>query len=640
MVGRRAGAARRAIARLAGVAAAAPADPRRELVELRLRIVPGAALLARLAAVPEVLWVGPAPARLLAEDEGTTQVVAGNVRDRQPQLGYRDWLARTGLDGAGVRLSVADVGVDAAHADLAPRVVSRLSYGSDEPSGGHGTHVAGILGGAANLQGGVEDTDGFLLGLGVAPKVEIVDQHLLAPGFPPEDGNFERYTRDALRSGASLWNASWTTGEGTGAGYIESARKFDVLARDGDFETPGAQPFTLVFSAGNSGPGASTLTAPKEAKNLIAVAASNSHRIEYELGSTQPSDIDTIAGFSSRGPARDGRMIPLVTAPGQGVMSTRTSQLTAADCTLPAEAAVARPEPASQPYYAYCSGTSMAAPHIAGAVALITQWWRRDHGGADPSPAMAKALLVDSATDMGDRDAPNPHEGWGRVNLGTLFDPARALVTVDQTATLQDAGGCLGLRVAAADPARPLRATLAWTDAPGAPDADPALVNDLDLTVAGAGGEFRGNVIGSGVSVAGGDFDRLNNVEGVVLPGPGGGYDVVVRAANLPGDGVPGGDGTDQDFALVLSNAVPLAGAPAACAPPAAAPGPVADPKKKKASAKRKAAKRKAARRRARCRARARRIDAPKRRRAALRRCARIKAAPRPKRPASRRPPR
>ena len=78
--------------------------------------------------------------------------------------------------------------------------------------------------------------------------------------------------------------------------------------RDADWETPGAQPFTLVFAAGNagfSGPGA-----PTEAKNLIAVAASQSHRA---------GNIDDISSFSSRGFAVDGRVVPTVAAPGETI---------------------------------------------------------------------------------------------------------------------------------------------------------------------------------------------------------------------------------------------------------------------------------------------------------------------------------
>ena len=75
----------------------------------------------------------------------------------------------------------------------------------------------------------------------------------------------------------------------------------------------------MVFvSAGNSGPGASTLTAPKEAKNLIVTASS----LNYRIGS-----IDQIASSSSRGPAVDGRWVPTIATPGEEIASTRDMKI-------------------------------------------------------------------------------------------------------------------------------------------------------------------------------------------------------------------------------------------------------------------------------------------------------------------------
>jgi hypothetical protein len=392
----------------------------------------------------------------------------------------------------------------------------------------------------------------------------------------------------------------------------------DGLARDGDSETAGAQPFTLVFSAGNAGDGESTLTSPKEAKNIITVASSDSHRIRYELGSTEESTIDRVSTFSSRGPALDGRVAPTVAAPGQAVMSTRSNENpTFTDCTLPVETAVAQPEPQGFPHHAYCSGTSMASPHVAGAVALITQWWRRDHAGADPSPAMSKALLVNSATDMGDRDVPNGDEGWGRVNVGALLTPGVPRITTDQEHVLTDPGSCFGVSFAVADPSKPVRATLTWTDAPGAPDADPALVNDLDLVLTGAEGAFHGNRFSDGRSVIGVERDKLNNVENVWIDQPATTYELTVDATNLPGDGVPyGGDATDQDFALVVTNATLLPVVPARCAPPAPAAAPAPKPaRKKKISARVRRARYR------RCVKRARKIRSARKRARAVKRC-------------------
>ena len=50
--------------------------------------------------------------------------------------------------------------------------------------------------------------------------------------------------------------------------------------------------------------------------------------------------------------------------------------------------------------YTTLSGTSMAAPHVTGLCALLIEWWRSNHEGANPSPALLKALLVNGAEDL------------------------------------------------------------------------------------------------------------------------------------------------------------------------------------------------------------------------------------------------
>ena len=130
--------------------------------------------------------------------------------------------------------------------------------------------------------------------------------------------------------------------------------------------------------------------------------------LNYRVG-----NIDTISSFSSRGPAVDGRIVPDDHRPG------RADRL---DPQRHRRYAARPPIAGTNNLYAYCTGTSMAAPHVSGAVALITEWWRSFNAGADPSPAMAKALLVNGAVDMGTADIPNFNEGWGRVHLSNVIN--------------------------------------------------------------------------------------------------------------------------------------------------------------------------------------------------------------------------
>ena len=223
-------------------------------------------------------------------------------------------------------------------------------------------------------------------------------------------------------------------------------------------------------------------------------------------------------------------------------------------------------------FYSLVSGTSQATPHVAGAAALLRDWWVRNIQPQAPSPAMTKAVLVNSAVDLAGGDsgkggqipsAPNTDEGWGRVSLGAALDATQREYS-DQETTLDATGQSVLRSYSVADTAKPIRVTLAWTDPPPATVTGNAFVNDLDLEVSAGGRTYRGNWLADGLSVPGGQADFRNNVENVVLPaGTGGRMSVKVVAKSLGGDGVPGnGKPLDQDFALVVSNAQEQASSP------------------------------------------------------------------------------
>jgi hypothetical protein len=103
-----------------------------------------------------------------------------------------------------------------------------------------------------------------------------------------------------------------------------------------------------------------------------------------------------------------------------------------------------------------------------------------------------------------------------------------------------------------ADPSKPFRVTLAWTDAPGNVAANP-VVNDLDLQVDFGGQTYLGNQFSGSVSVAGGAADPLNNLESVWAPtGASGDFTIRIVGANIAGDGVRATAISRSDFALVV----------------------------------------------------------------------------------------
>ncbi len=537
-----------AITRLGGeILQVNPSQPDKAFYDAIVRLDAGA--VQPLATVGTVLWMGYESPRPTLDDEMSDQIVAGNHPGGVPVTGYQSHLTGLGVDGTGVTWAVIDTGVDYNHPDLGPHIVGGSSFpgipagcdpgttpGADCSNGGHGTHVAGIIGGDATA--GFTDAGGFLYGLGMAPEYNIFAMNSLsAPAWPPA-GGWQEHSRRAVLGGAVGGNNSWTTGEGTAHGYQASERTHDLMVRDGNFDTGAvAEPFIEVFSAGNSGPGAMTLTAPHEAKNLITVASSQNFRI---------GSIDNISSFSSRGPAVDGRWVPTITAPGEQIASSRND----------VGGVCATPIGGTSNFYAFCSGTSMASPHAAGAVVLLTEWWRGlTEGGVDPSPAFAKALLVNGAVDMGTANIPNANEGWGRINITNVITPAAPAEYWDQTTTFGATGEDFQVTVGVPNPGLPVKVSLVWTDAAGAVGANPALVNNLDLTVVDGANTYLGNRFTAGWSVTGGTPDTLNNVENVFIQSPGGSIDLTVAATAVNGDGVPyNPDTTDQDFALVCSN--------------------------------------------------------------------------------------
>lgn len=511
----------------------------------------GRGQLETLAESPSVLWIEPYRGMKLF-DEVASKIVAGDGGPNVTQMQTLGW------DGSGVTVAVADSGLnngdaETMHPDLDGRVDAFFFYGNltdaaDEHS--HGTHVTGIIAGDATV--GETDENGALFGLGVAPKAHIVAQRLFdGVGNFEAPPTFEILTRDAVQAGAEIGSNSW--GDDTQGRYDTFAQEFDLLVRDADMTTPGDQPYILEFSAGNAGPGSQTVGTPAVAKNVIATGASQNDRLDLFI---YGDGKEVMADFSSRGPAEDGRIKPDVTAPGTWIASLQSASATDENAWLPIS-----------DFYQYQGGTSQAGPHVSGAAAIFVQYYRTLAGGKNPSPALVKAALINSATDMDDSietdPAPNNDEGWGRVDLTNLIGETRQHEFIDQTTNLIT-GQVYEHQVVVADAEQPLKLTLVYTDPAAFPGAIPALVNDLDLEVISPDGvAYHGNQFLNGESVRNPpSYDRINNVEAVHLAVPLPGiYTVRVRARSVVVDARRDtATRVDQDFALDMSGSLPLPG--------------------------------------------------------------------------------
>jgi subtilisin-like proprotein convertase family protein len=510
-----------------------------------------AAAVSSLAADPAVVAIerdsAPVPA-----DERTDQIVAGNLvapAFTQPAApAYLLWHnARIAAPFDGT-IDITDSGLYGAHPDFSGRVAYTHDYTSDSDTSdctGHGTGAASIAAGSNTLTGpSWEDSAGYNHGLGVAPLAEIgVSKIYTCSGVFTPAFSAPAIASAAYAGGARITNNSWGTGGSSSWGaYSARARAYDSLVRDSQSGTPGDQPMTEVFSAGNDGQtGEGTVSTEGSAKNVITVGATEGVRASGTDGcgitNAGADNARQLAPFSSRGPTDDGRLKPDLVAPGTHVTGAR-----------PAASASGMCNPSFATAYSLSSGTSQAAPAVAGVAALVRDWYEDNVSSTPPSPALTKALLVNTASDIA--AGPDNQQGWGRVNAGGALDSSTQRAYYDQLPgdVLTGSGQDVTRSFTVPSAAKPVKVTLVWTDAPGPLSGDP-VVNDLDLEVAGGGRTYKGNVFAGSWSRTGGAADTRDNVESVYLPaGAVGRFSVRVRATTL--------GSADQDFALVVSNAV------------------------------------------------------------------------------------
>ncbi len=514
--------------------------------------------------------------------------------------------AGLGLSGRGEIVGVADSGLDTGnpatiHPDFTGRIAAIRSWpvasdwasivtnagaddGPTDARSGHGTHVTGSVCGNGTLSRSVQPDPVRGLAFEANLVFQAVEQTLKWTdayrqdyyrrygGYPPDSGlaglpaDLRLLFQQAYDAGVRVHNNSWGGGDfGAYDDYAEAVDRFVWEHKD----------FLILFAAGNDGVDANrngvvdnrSVTPPGTAKNCVTVGAAESVRLEggYQsaygrlwpsdyptnpLKSDKPSDnADDIAAFSSRGPTLDGRIKPDLVAPGTNVLSVRSQALPAgADPGWGAW-------PKMPGKYMFDGGTSMATPLTTGAAAVVRQFLRRVQRRANPSAALVKATLIHAAQYRAYRHAPPANntmydfaQGWGHLDLHSVLAPASPVQArwYDGRSGL-NTGESWRWSAWIADASVPLAITLVWTDYPGSPGTSPNLVNDLDLVVtAPSGAMFYGNGL---PGQAGGQPDRTNNVERVIIPMPETGrYTIRVRAFNvLRGP---------QEFALVYSGGI------------------------------------------------------------------------------------
>ncbi len=290
----------------------------------------------------------------------------------------------------------------------------------------HGTHTAGI---AAGNAGTTAEVSGYVETIsGVAPEAQILSYRI---GYPTAseysgsafDAEVIQAYEDAVIDGADVINYSFGGYDG-----VMPWASATTLAREAAWDAG----VFVSHSAGNSGPGASS-TGDASPKVMEVAASTTSGTI---ISGVQIGNVpDVIASFSSRGPAYSRFLEPDVTAPGVAILSAGYGQGTGYARLLG---------------FGQASGTSMAAPHVAGAAALLKQM----HPDWSPTQIMS-ALMSTATTDLWlDKAKTLPAAvldmGAGRIDLavasnpGLTFDypslsfgshPAGTAITLTVTAT-------------------------------------------------------------------------------------------------------------------------------------------------------------------------------------------------------------
>jgi subtilisin family serine protease len=290
--------------------------------------------------------------------------VTASLDHSVPQIGApAAWEA--GFTGAGTTVAVLDTGIDTKHPDLSDAVSAEQNFSDAESVTdmfGHGTHVASIITGSGAADGGKYK--------GVAPDAKLLNGKVLNDGGSGAESWIIAGMEWAAKGGADVINMS------LGSSFPSDGKDPMSQAVNRLTEETGA---LFVISAGNSGgaPGS-----PGAADAALTVGA-----VDRE---------DKLADFSSRGPRwGDEAVKPEITAPGVDIVAARGNKSEIGD-------------PVGDSYMKL-SGTSMAAPHVAGAAAIMAS----QH--PDWTATQLKSSLVGSAkpTEGVEVDA----QGAGRVDV-------------------------------------------------------------------------------------------------------------------------------------------------------------------------------------------------------------------------------
>jgi serine protease AprX len=286
------------------------------------------------------------------------------------------------VTGRNVTVAVLDTGIDGTHSDLSGRVTKNIKLAGTQSIGagfhypansenlsntdqlyGHGTFVAGVIGGNGSASNGKFK--------GVAPNAKLLGLNAGDLTLLYVLEGFDYLLTNGQEQGVRVVNCSFSANT-----VFDTNDPVNIATR---LLTDSG--INVVFSAGNTGPGQHTLNPYAVAPWVIGVGATDAG--------------GRLASFSSRGDFASALFRPALVAPGVNLVSLRGSGIaTVTGVQGMANSDFQRLEVAEVPYYTTASGTSFSAPQVAGTIALMLE--------ANPNlrPAEVRDILQRTATQL------------------------------------------------------------------------------------------------------------------------------------------------------------------------------------------------------------------------------------------------